>query len=361
VITGRRKRRLTVILCVVVGAGIVVLALVFHAQVGSAFARLAHVKWWWALPALLAELASIGSLAHSQQYLLCAGSGKRLSLRSALASIYAGTALSISLPFIGSGVGTAYVYRHWRARGVDSAVVSWALTVSGLMSTLAFALLAAVGALTSRSVAAAVVGLAGALLSVLPVVLLLIAVRYPKARHRLARVVHGLLAVCRKLIHHPGPNADQAFEALLDRIASLRAKPKTYVAAFLMALRNWVAECTCLAWSIEAAGAPIPWHGLLLVYCIGVTAGSAGVTPGGIGIVDAALIGGLTAAGLTASHAVTAVVLYRLISLGLVVSTGVLIALHYARIDRARALASHRDGGGDGDGPADDQHASGDR
>ena len=356
-IAGRRKRRLTIVMCVVLGAAAAVLAVVFHTQVGSAFARLAHVKWWWVLPALLAEVASIGSLAHSQKYLLSAGSGKQVSLRSALASIYAGTALSLSLPFIGSGVGTAYVYRHWRRRGVDSAVVSWALTLSGLMSTLAFALLATAGALTTRSVAAALVGLAGALLSVVPVVLLLIAVHYPKARHRLARVVHALLAICRKLIHHPGPNADQAFESLLDRIASLHAKPKTYVAAFLMALRNWVAECTCLAWSIEAAGARIPWHGLLLVYCVGVTASSTGVTPGGIGIVDAALIGGLTAAGLTASHAVTAVVLYRLISLGLVVSTGVLVTLHYARIDRARSLASHGD---DGPGSANDQYAGGD-
>jgi putative heme transporter len=49
--------------------------------------------------------------------------------------------------------------------------------------------------------------------------------------------------------------------------------------------------------------------------------------PGGLGVVDAALILGLVASGLTSSSAVAAVVLYRLISFGFIIGAGWLIWL----------------------------------
>ena len=51
-----------------------------------------------------------------------------------------------------------------------------------------------------------------------------------------------------------------------------------------------------------------------MVYLAGATIGQAAPTPGGLGAVEAALAAGLTAAGLDAGLAVSAVLLYRLLT-----------------------------------------------
>ena len=80
----------------------------------------------------------------------------------------------------------------------------------------------------------------------------------------------------------------------------------------------------------------MPWHGLILVYCLAVTAGSTGLTPGGIGVVEATLTAALVAAGMPAKYALPAVLVYRLISLWLVVGVGWLIAYRLTRGHEAR-------------------------
>jgi uncharacterized protein (TIRG00374 family) len=58
-----------------------------------------------------------------------------------------------------------------------------------------------------------------------------------------------------------------------------------------------------------------------------MAAASVPIVPGGLGVVDAALILGLVAGGLTSSSAVAAVVLYRLISFGFIIGAGWLVWL----------------------------------
>ncbi|ODU26446.1 MAG: hypothetical protein ABT15_25500 [Pseudonocardia sp. SCN 73-27] len=72
-----------------------------------------------------------------------------------------------------------------------------------------------------------------------------------------------------------------------------------------------------------------------LTQVAGMAAGSITIIPGGLGIVDSALILGLVAAGIATPTAIAAVVLYRIISFGFVIGTGRLIWLlvrrHVAR------------------------------
>ena len=51
-----------------------------------------------------------------------------------------------------------------------------------------------------------------------------------------------------------------------------------------------------------------------------MAAGSIGLTPGGLGVIEAALAAGLVAIGVTGHHALAAVLLYRLISFWLVMA-----------------------------------------
>lgn len=65
---------------------------------------------------------------------------------------------------------------------------------------------------------------------------------------------------------------------------------------------------------VEAFGGSINVAAVAVVYLAGATIGQAAPTPGGLGAVEAALAAGLTAAGLDAGLAVSAVLLYRLIT-----------------------------------------------
>jgi uncharacterized protein (TIRG00374 family) len=85
---------------------------------------------------------------------------------------------------------------------------------------------------------------------------------------------------------------------------------------------NWVADIACLALSLIAVGSPVPWSTLILVWSVGVGAGSFGLTPGGLGLVEAALAAALVAAGVHSPQAVAAVLVYRLISFWLVDAVG---------------------------------------
>jgi uncharacterized membrane protein YbhN (UPF0104 family) len=64
----------------------------------------------------------------------------------------------------------------------------------------------------------------------------------------------------------------------------------------------------------EAFGGSLSVAVVAVVYLAGATIGQAAPTPGGLGAVEAALAAGLTAAGLDAGLAVSAVLLYRLVT-----------------------------------------------
>jgi len=66
--------------------------------------------------------------------------------------------------------------------------------------------------------------------------------------------------------------------------------------------------------AIKAVGAAVPWHRVLLVWSAGIGARSVSPTPGGIGVVEAAMIAVLVVAGLRPAQAVAAVLIYRLVN-----------------------------------------------
>ena len=94
--------------------------------------------------------------------------------------------------------------------------------------------------------------------------------------------------------------------------------------------------------SVWAVTGEIPWlragaddttiAGVALAFLAAKLAGSAQVTPGGVGTVEAALITPLVATGLTVVHATSAAIIYRLISFALITIIGwVIYFAHYAR------------------------------
>ena len=93
--------------------------------------------------AISAEILSMATLARLQRRLLRAG-GVRLSITSMVAIIYASNAISVSIPIAGTPMSAAFSFRSFARRGADRSLAGWVLTISGVISTVAFALIVAV-------------------------------------------------------------------------------------------------------------------------------------------------------------------------------------------------------------------------
>jgi hypothetical protein len=247
-----------------------------------------HLRWEWLPLAVFVEFGSMAAVARSQRRLLRAG-GAHLPLGSVMAVTYAGNAVSVSLPLAGPQIGAAFSFRQFNRRGIDSAVVAWALAVSGVISSLAFATVLGLGALLSHR--DATLAAPAAVVALVPAVVTIVALRSSTVRRGLNRA----LTVVARVVRRPG--LASSLDSFLDRLVSVRLPRLQYVEVFGLAVWNWMADCLCLDASLMAAGATPHLSRVLLAYGIAMTVGSFSVTPGGLGVVEAALTVTLVSAG----------------------------------------------------------------
>jgi glycosyltransferase 2 family protein len=90
----------------------------------------------------------------------------------------------------------------------------------------------------------------------------------------------------------------------------------------------------CLVYCVEAFGGGLAAPAIIASYLVGAAIAQVAPTPGGIGAVEAALIAGLTAAGLDKETAVPAVFLFRLATFWLPILPGWLAFTWLQRSDR---------------------------
>ncbi|WP_078943160.1 lysylphosphatidylglycerol synthase transmembrane domain-containing protein [Streptomyces aureus] len=121
------------------------------------------------------------------------------------------------------------------------------------------------------------------------------------------------------------------FSGVLPRLLDLLQQPAKLVTGFGGILLLNLAYIACLDASVRAFGHSIGFAPLAFAYLVGSAAGSAIPTPGGIGGVETALASALTLAGLPASAAFSAVLLYRLLTFWLPVLPGWLAFSHLVR------------------------------
>jgi uncharacterized protein (TIRG00374 family) len=75
-----------------------------------------------------------------------------------------------------------------------------------------------------------------------------------------------------------------------------------------------LAYCACLIAAVRAFTPDASIAAIALVYLAGSVVGQAAPTPGGLGAVEAALAAGLTAAGIDAGIAISATLVFRLMT-----------------------------------------------
>ena len=122
---------------------------------------------------------------------------------------------------------------------------------------------------------------------------------------------------------------------VLPRLLEVAQHPRKLALGIGGALLLSLSYILCLAACVGAFGRSVPIASIGVVYLTGSAIGSILPTPGGLGGVEAALTAGLTAAGLPGAVAVSAVLLFRLLTFWLPVPAG-WAALNY--LERHQAL-----------------------
>jgi putative heme transporter len=315
--------------------GLVWLVLTQHDELGHAIAGVSHAKVRLVVLAALCERASMIAFARVQVRLLRAG-GQRLGLASAVSLVFAGNALSASVPIAGPGLAVAFTYRELDRRQIKHHAAAFALAVSGVLSTISLALIVAVGLVASGNPVAAVFGLVPALAIVGGIAAVLLGLRIPVWRRRLERVAAGGVRVAQRLRRNWGEPPETVVAGALRRLADLHLRRRDWVLIVFLSFGNWLCDAACLSLSIRAAGLHCPLRDLLLVWSAGQAAGSLAFTPGGVGIVEAALLAAMVAVKLPAAQSAVAVMIYRLISLWLLVLVGwvLFMVIRARRADR---------------------------
>lgn len=270
--------------------------------------------------ALLVEFGSMASFARVQRIALAAGNLK-ISLREALRITYASNAVSVTVPVAGTAAATANTVSEYRHHGADSGLIAWTLTITGVFSTVSFALITATGALFSGNLAAAVGGVVTTLFGVVPMVAVLFAIRHTGPRAAVVRFFAAVLRLSFRVIRKP-TNPTETAQRLIDELASYRLGRTASLKVAFFATSNWLLDAACLGAAVAAIGAPVPWRSMFAIYGAGIGAAAIGLTPAGIGIVEVALASALSAGGVPSSRALPVALLYRAVSCWLVLAIG---------------------------------------
>jgi putative heme transporter len=291
-----------------------------HDQLGRAIAGMGHANPGLIVAAVACEWVSMVSFARMQRRLLL-GAGQHLAIVSAVSIAFAGNAMSVSVPVAGSGLGTAFTYRQFRRHRVSDAAAALALLVSGVLSTLALMAVMAAGALMSGSTVAGALGALWATACVAGMAGLVLGLRKPAWQRLFERMAVGAVRAVQRLRHSPG-QPEAVVARALGWLGGVRFRRSDWAVAAGMASLNWLGDAACLLLSLTAAGLAVPLHDVLLVWSAGVAASILYLTPGGVGIVDVTLVAALAGLRVPTADAVAGVLIYRLISLWLVLLAG---------------------------------------
>jgi uncharacterized protein (TIRG00374 family) len=296
----------------IVGIAVVVLtvevALVWD-QLAKAFHSLYAAKWLWVLAAIGAALASMHSFAQIQRTLLKSAGVEVKQLRSE-AAFYAGNALSTTMPG-GPVLSATFIYRQQRMWGASPVVASWQLVMSGVLQAVGLALLGLGGAFllgASKNPLSLIFTLGGF------VALLLLAQAVASRPDLIDGIGVKVLSWANKLRGKPAETGVDTWREHLDQLESVSLSRRDLSIAFSWSLFNWIADVACLAFAAYAAGGKASLAGLTVAYAAARAVGTIPLMPGGLLVVEAVLVPGLVSSGMTLATAISAMLIYRLIS-----------------------------------------------
>jgi uncharacterized protein (TIRG00374 family) len=260
-----------------------------------------------------ASLACYGELVRT----VLRATGEQPSISVVQRTMIVGTSLGRTLPG-GTTAALAVVVGALRRAGVDVARATAALAAAGTLSTLVLALLlpiAVVAAIVSGEAGAVVIGSCVAALGmVVAVVVLVPAVRHPATAG--AIVARFLTFVVPKRFQSR-VNPAQVGEAVERGVGGLRdlmRDRRALAGSLLWAALRWLLDIAVLTGCAMTVGADTPLAAIPIAYVVGQLAMAIPITPGGVGVVETAMIAALVAAGAPVAAATATVLGWRLLS-----------------------------------------------
>lgn len=332
---GRRRRVTRVVLTVAVL--VLVVQVVLSGQwFGTAVQAATSASLPWTAAAALAVGGSI--LCFSAVRLVALRSaGTRIRLTDLLSLTVAAGAINATMPG-GAVFSTAYAFRALRSRGLTSAATTWTLAITGVLSTVSLVVLVLGAALVgggASGILSTVVEV-GVLLGVL--VLLTQLTRDPR---RLLPIGAAVLRVGNRLRRRVPEQGIAGWHRAVDDLAGIRPTGRQALAATVLSFVTWLFEVACLAACLAAVGVEVSFAAVLLTYAAGKAVTSVSPLPAGIGVVEGAMVVGLTAAGAPAAAALAGVLIYRLLTVGgVAVVGGIVLGLERVRAGRPGVVAA---------------------
>ena len=278
-------------------------------QLAKAWRSLLTANWWWVLAAVAAAMLSMHSFAQIQRELLKAA-GVRVRQARSEAAFYAGNALSTTLPG-GPVLSATFVYRQQRLWGATPVVASWQLVMSGALQVVGLALLGLGGAflLGAKNNPFSLLFTLGGF-----IVLLLLAQAVASRPDLIDGIGVRALSWINQLRGKPADTWLDKWREILQQLESVSLTRRQLGIAFGWSLFNWVFDVACLAFAAYAAGGAPSLAGLTVAYAAARAVGSIPLMPGGLLVVEAVLVPGLVSSGMTLPNAISAMLIYRLVS-----------------------------------------------
>ena len=308
------------------GAGLLALLTVegiyLWPTLSDSWKALTEIHWGWVAACVAAQAVSLSGYGAVQQRLLQAG-GVVVSQLKSVSVIYASTAMAVSLP-AGQVFSTAFTYKQTRKWGATPIVASWQLAISGVIAAGSLALLGAAGAFAVGTKVSPVT----LVLSLVAAFGLFYALRYiSRNPDSIESIGLWVLARYNKFRKNPPQAGAERWREILSQLDSVELRRKDSIITFGWSAVHRLADVACLGFACWAVGAEPSFAGLLIAFAAAKAVGSIPLAPGGLGFVDGTLIATLTAAGATASQALAAVFVYRVVSYILVALVGWVVFL----------------------------------
>ena len=311
-------------------------AVLIWPKLSQAWDQLGHLRWEWVIVSIVAAMLSMDSYGHVQRVLM-RSAGVRVRQRESLAVILASNSVSQTMPG-GQVLAPAFIYRESRRWGATPVVASWQLVMSGLLAGSGLALLGLGGAL----LAGAKTSPFSVIFTVSMFVVFVAVIQYMASHPQALEIIAArLLSWFNRFRDKPADHGAAKLHQIITQLQAVKLDRRNATEAFGWSLFNWVADVACLAAACYAVNAHPSIPGLMVAYAAGKAVGTAiPLLPAGIGVVDSVMFAALVQAGMTGADAVTAVLVYRIVSYVLVALVGwVIIAIRYrGRFKSGRSL-----------------------
>jgi uncharacterized membrane protein YbhN (UPF0104 family) len=258
----------------------------------------------------------------------------------------------------GPVLSATFVYRQQRLWGASPVVASWQLVMSGALQVVGLALLGLGGAflLGAKNNPFSLLFTLGGFIA-----LLLLAQAVATRPELIDGIGAKVLGWVNSVRGKPADTGLRKWRETLTQLESVSLSRRTLGVAFSWSFFNWVCDVACLAFAAYAAGGKPSLAGLTVAYAAARAVGSIPLMPGGLLVVEAVLVPGLVSSGMALPAAISAMLIYRLVSWIFISTIGWVVFFFMFRTEgpldpdavAAEIAKAEHDAGAAADDPAD--------